>query len=840
MAKASAQITISRIVDISSVTRYYLLQSSTSAAPSKPTANPPGGSWTTTEPTYTSGSTNTLYFVDLTVFTNSTFSYSAVSKSSSYEAAKAAYNKADTAQSTANSAQSTANTALSQSIEYIVGTQTAATNAWKGVTTDAALSVGKTIAYKLPYAGNSSAATLNLTLSGGGTTGAKGIRRLTSTVTTNYAAESVVLMTYDGTYWRITDYNSDTYDRVRYNKAIKCGTTAIVAANIIVGTGGLYKHLKAGTAFDVTYPILYASSAIAASATGTNNYLCYSFTVTTTQSITLTAYKPVYIKGTLSGTTFTPISTAPLTQTVPTSDDGYYYILLGHAITSTTMYLLSEHPIYKYFNGKFMSVTQIAIEASKSATDYMKFTSGDGLVVGDMTTGTLGKNVRIDSDSVDIRDGTTVAASFSASSINLCDNAGYIYARGYDDTNVFDSLEIGSRNIDIVAPNTYMRTHSRVNSNGYANSVIQATTGNIISGDSYAGDYSLASISSNSKSENVSHASVSTTAFADHADASSVNINAVSGSIISNIEVTPTNIKLKTGAGEIVADSSMVFNQFTEFMGDVLFNDGFESDGSVKFNVGSQYVQFETDGSYPGIATANYIRTPTSGIIPKTSGGSGSVGTSGWPFNSGYFNNLYVNGTAVSVSGHTHSYLPLSGGTVTGTLYLNNNTDASGAADNNVPLIIGNRAGNHLIIDANEIIAKSSGTAVTKLYLQDSGGYVYIGNDRVLPHKMLYSGSTTGTVTLTETAANFLYLIIIVGFSDTGSSGTICVYSPNGKTVDAHAVAVSSNSASVGRVRYVISGTTMTASNNYLAKSTNSSWSYSQNGVYCKAVIGFR
>lgn len=101
--KAKAEITLSRIIDIESVTRYYLLQSSTASAPSKPTANPPGGNWKTTEPSYTSGSTNTLYFVDLTVLTNGTFSYSAVSKSSSYEAAKEAWNKANNAQNTADS-----------------------------------------------------------------------------------------------------------------------------------------------------------------------------------------------------------------------------------------------------------------------------------------------------------------------------------------------------------------------------------------------------------------------------------------------------------------------------------------------------------------------------------------------------------------------------------------------------------------------------------------------------------------------------------------------------------------------------------------------------------------
>lgn len=106
MVKAKAEITISKIIDIEKTVRYYLLQSSTSSVPSKPTTNPPGGNWVTAEPSYTTGSTNTLYFVDLTIMSDDSFSYSAVSKSSSYEAAKAAYNKAVSAESSANSANS--------------------------------------------------------------------------------------------------------------------------------------------------------------------------------------------------------------------------------------------------------------------------------------------------------------------------------------------------------------------------------------------------------------------------------------------------------------------------------------------------------------------------------------------------------------------------------------------------------------------------------------------------------------------------------------------------------------------------------------------------------------
>lgn len=96
--KASSTITIFHIIDIDSVTIYYLLQSSTANPPSKPTTDNPGGNWSTTEPTYTSGSTNTLYTVTKTKYSDGTFEYTPVSKFSSYEAAKEAYNKAQAAQ----------------------------------------------------------------------------------------------------------------------------------------------------------------------------------------------------------------------------------------------------------------------------------------------------------------------------------------------------------------------------------------------------------------------------------------------------------------------------------------------------------------------------------------------------------------------------------------------------------------------------------------------------------------------------------------------------------------------------------------------------------------------
>lgn len=109
---AKAEITISKIASVEKITRYYLLQSSTAAVPSKPADGTAiSSNWSKTEPSYTSGSTNTLYFVDQTILSDGAIKYSEVSKSSSYEAAKEAWNKANNAQNTADSAKSTADTA---------------------------------------------------------------------------------------------------------------------------------------------------------------------------------------------------------------------------------------------------------------------------------------------------------------------------------------------------------------------------------------------------------------------------------------------------------------------------------------------------------------------------------------------------------------------------------------------------------------------------------------------------------------------------------------------------------------------------------------------------------
>ena len=361
--KAKAEITLATIRDVQSVTRYYLLQSSTSSMPSKPTANPPTGSWVKTEPSYTSGSTNSLYLTDLTVFTDGSFSYSDVSLSSSYEAAKAAYNKAV-------AAEGKASTALAQSVEYIVGTQTAVTGNWTGVSVDGALYAGKTIAYKLPYAGSGNAS-LKLTLANGSETELVPVYLNTTRVTTHFGAGAVINMTYDGTAWRAASIpNSNNYDRRLHNSAIKAAA-AVTAAHLIAGKADGYKMLAASLAFDLAYPILYASAAISANATAKSAYEALpDVNFSTTGTIQSgAANKILWLKGTVEGNTFTIAEGNWLTTVVPAEDDGMYYIPLGVMSSTTTGYFASSDRLYAFVDDAFQPLDNASRKLAEKARE---------------------------------------------------------------------------------------------------------------------------------------------------------------------------------------------------------------------------------------------------------------------------------------------------------------------------------------------------------------------------------------------------------------------------------------------------------------------------------------
>ena len=267
--------------------------------------------------------------------------------------------------------------------EVIVGTQTASTSAWTGKANISELKDGLTILYWLPYASTSTSVTLNLTLSDGTKTGAKSVYiNGTTRCTTQVTVGNITQLTYrvntpingSGSYtgWWITrsqDTTTNYYDRINY-KASVTAKEPIASARLGVFNSEGKLVLLSTTPFDVTMPILYIGTAYTDSKlTQTNNYISWgtAFSLASTISgFSGTAGATVYIRGTLNGKMFTPV-TEVLTTTVPTADDGYTYILLGLMSTTTSAVLAPEHPMFRYYEGGFKTISQIAYEAYVAA-----------------------------------------------------------------------------------------------------------------------------------------------------------------------------------------------------------------------------------------------------------------------------------------------------------------------------------------------------------------------------------------------------------------------------------------------------------------------------------------
>lgn len=85
----SDTISLASVTDIQGIYRFYHLGPD---KPDVPTSYPPSDTvWSRTEPEYTLGNTDNLYYVDCTVFVNLSFNYGLVQLSSDYEASKKVY-----------------------------------------------------------------------------------------------------------------------------------------------------------------------------------------------------------------------------------------------------------------------------------------------------------------------------------------------------------------------------------------------------------------------------------------------------------------------------------------------------------------------------------------------------------------------------------------------------------------------------------------------------------------------------------------------------------------------------------------------------------------------------
>ena len=376
-------------------------------------------------------------------------------------------------------AQTGIETALSQSSEYILGTQTAATGSWTGVSnTITELKDGIQIRYWLPYAGSGNA-TLNLTLKNGTTTGAIPIYRqggyasstgvvTASRVTTHYPAGSSISMTYGvnrvvsavysgttytGTFtgWFVDGaYDSgNTYNRIRMQNVITA-QMAITSGHIICGTDAGYRHIAANVTFDLSFPLLWAGSDIKVNNTGDNNYLeVNGVNASTSGAITSGAVKKMlYLKGTVNNNMFV-IAASPFLTTSPSANDNCIYIPLGIMYSTTGIYFISSNKLYGYVDGNFKELARgEAALAARTATNYLYYDNTNGLIISSSASAqtysgaSVGYNTRLTNSALEIRNGTNVLASYgttvvlgkSGSSQQIIDGTSLKFNSGTNET----------------------------------------------------------------------------------------------------------------------------------------------------------------------------------------------------------------------------------------------------------------------------------------------------------------------------------------------------------------------------------------------------------------------
>ena len=438
--KASASITLSFMVDIKAVYRYYKLQASTASAPNVPTTNPPSG-WTDTEPSYTSGSTNTLYTVELTVFTNNTFLYSAVSKSSSYEAAKEAYNKAQNAQNTANNAQSSATNANNKIDNLQIGGRNYILNGsgtekkgffknFNVVDSDGYYMV--TLSSRKTYS--------NISLYGGFVLNVR-----------EYVPGSKVTFSYDIMYTQYDFPEGSDRQELWMGQRYTAPSWLAVTQHSLPAVGSNGCELNEWYHVEKVLTIPAQADEEVGSA---DNIQFYNSNADVTATVTF-KLRNVKLEYGNKATDWTPApeDTDEKIDNAQTSADNAQNAAdnaqssadnaqnsANEANNKAESAQNSANSAQNKADGAYDLAGDAfnkADEASKVATNYLDFQDDVGLIVGDMRQGNLGKNVRLDSDSVDIRNGNSVLASFGANRIDL----------GNDSNNAIIAMRGNSLNI---------------------------------------------------------------------------------------------------------------------------------------------------------------------------------------------------------------------------------------------------------------------------------------------------------------------------------------------------------------------------------------------------------
>lgn len=152
--------------------------------------------------------------------------------------------------------------------------------------------------------------------------------------------------------------------------------SAIASSDIIVGDANGYEKMLAGVEFDLAYPIMYANATVAADAVlslGVREYYNKTLRTNLGDSWTGTAHLMVWLVGTLSSSNPNHfiIDANVVTQTIPSSNDGKYYLPLG--ILQSSGYQFAFNPkneLWAFRDGAFRCLSNVDTY-TKSEIDTM-------------------------------------------------------------------------------------------------------------------------------------------------------------------------------------------------------------------------------------------------------------------------------------------------------------------------------------------------------------------------------------------------------------------------------------------------------------------------------------
>lgn len=380
---------------------------------------------------------------------------------------------------------------------YVKGTQTASTNDFTGVLNEiSTLYEGLTINYWLPYAGTNTAATLNLTLKDGSTTGKIPIYYSgTTRLTTHIGVNNIMILTYQtvtisGTsysgWWLMKAYDSNTISQLRYdNTKVIAGINGIYGYSLIALDSnnkwqGFVKSRSTDTTktinteakFKLPINILYygAGNDVTNGNATPNTYAIYSaypsidLRYSHNYTTNFTVNTPVYLEGTIDSNGYFSVTSTCITQTLTS---GKYYIFLGTSGNSTAYQLAlhTDHPIY-YYNGSnlvdytrklygsVLSVSGKTVALKNGLGEILSSITTQDTTYSAATTSAAGLMSKDDKTKLDAITASADAVSFSRSltsgtkvgTITINGTGTDLYAPTNTDTHYTTGLKVGASN----------------------------------------------------------------------------------------------------------------------------------------------------------------------------------------------------------------------------------------------------------------------------------------------------------------------------------------------------------------------------------------------------------